>query len=110
MMKLIPERDRLLIELEPVKEKTVAKGKKEDGGDYEIIVPDKHHERVRHAVILAIGKPAIPEDEGRYSIVEKILVGYHVGRSGIIVDYAFGWLDDCHRIIRYDEVLGKIIG
>jgi co-chaperonin GroES (HSP10) len=110
MKKCLPERGRLLLELEPVKEKTVAEGKTEDGREYKILAPEKHRERTRRGVILAVGKPAIPEDEGRFAVGDKIMISFFTGMAGLIIDYELGWLDDCHRVVMYDAILCKLIG
>ncbi len=108
MKRFMPEKDRLLVELEPVKEKTVAEGKTDAGEDYKIVAPGEHRERTRRGILLAVGKPALPEDADRFSVGDTIMINFYVGKT--IIDYELGWLDDCHRVLRYDEVLGKLIG
>ncbi len=98
MKKFLPEKDRLLVELDPIKEKKVGM----------VIVPEKRHERVRYGVVLAVGKPAIPEDEGRFNVGDTIVIRFYVGK--VIRDYELGWNDDDHRVCRYDEILGKFVG
>lgn len=104
MKRFKPNHGRLLVELEPVKEKTVASGKTDDGRDYSIFAPDEHREQVRYGKVLAVGKPLRPEDEGRFSVGDTIVIKFYVGKT--ILDYELGWNDDCHRVVMFDEVLG----
>jgi len=108
MKKFMPQYDRILVELEPVKEKTVAEGKTLEGKDYKIVAPESHREKTRRGIVLAVGKAVRPEDEGRYSVGDTIMISFYVGKT--ILDYELGWTDDCHRVVRYDEVLGSFVG
>jgi len=108
MKKFEPQYDRILVELEPVAEKTVAEGKTDAGKNYKIVAPGTHREKTRRGVVLGVGKAVRPEDEGRYSVGDAIMISFYVGK--IIQDYELGWTDDCHRVVRYDEVLGKFVG
>lgn len=107
MKKFIPNRDRLLVELEPVKEKEIASGETADGGEYKLYAPGQHREQIRKGIVLAVGKPSNPEDEGRFNRGDLVVIKFYVGK--IIQDYDLGWNDDCHRVVRYDEVLGSFV-
>ena len=98
MKKFLPEKDRLLVELEAIKERKVGA----------VIVPEKRHELVRYGVVLAVGKPATTEDVGRFNVGDTIVIRFYVGK--VIRDYELGWNDDDHRVCRYDEILGKFVG
>jgi len=106
MKTLIPGTDKLLLELERVEEDVAAEGKTDDGGEYKIVTPETHHQRSRRAIILAVGKFRLPEDQDMYKPGDTVIVSFY---TGIIVhDFELGWHDDTHKICRYDQVLGKM--
>ena len=107
MKKFIPNQNRLLVELEPIKEKTVAEGKKEDGGDYKLVAPEMRREQARYGKVLAVGAPATPEDAGRFKVGDTVVIKFYVGK--VIRDYDLGWNDDDHRVVMFDEVLGSFV-
>jgi len=95
--KLVPERGRLLLELDKVEESKISE---------HLVAPDAHHQRTRRAIVLAVGKPSRPEDADRFKFGDKVMVSFY---TGIIVhDFELGWHDDTHKICRYDEILGKL--
>jgi len=95
--RIIPERGRLLIELDKVAETKISE---------HLVAPDLHKQRTRRAIVLAVGEPSREEDEGRFKLGDKVMVSFY---TGIIVhDFELGWHDDTHKICRYDEVLGKL--
>jgi len=97
MKRLIPGRGRLLLELDKVKEKKISE---------HLIAPDLHHEMSRRAIVLAVGKPSIPEDAGEFKVGDMVMISKHTGL--IVLDFELGWHDDTHRVCRYGEILGKM--
>jgi len=108
MKKFIPNQNRVLVELEPIKEKTIAEGKKEDGGEYKLVAPEARREQARYGVVLAVGNPAVPEDAGRFKVGDTIVIKFYVGK--VIRDFDLGWNDDDHRVVAFEEILGKFVG
>lgn len=108
MKKFVPNRDRLLVELAPIKERTVAEGKREDGGSYMLVAPELRREQARYGKVLAVGEPSTTEDAGRFKVGDTVVIKFYVGK--VIRDYDLGWNDDDHRVVRYDEVLGTFVG
>jgi len=90
-MKIIPKKGSLLVELNPVQQRKV------NG----VWIADKHSEKIRIATILDVGK-----DVTEYKKGDKIVVNYYTGSILYILDMR--WLDDTHKIIMEDNVLGKI--
>lgn len=97
MKRIIPERGRLLIELDKVAETKISE---------HLVAPDVHRQRTREGIILAVGKPSRDEDMDRFKPGDKVITSFYTGI--IIHNFSLGWHDDTHRICRYDEVLGKL--
>lgn len=97
MKKLIPGKGRLLLELDKVEERKISE---------HLIAPDLHSERSRRAIVLAVGRPSIPEDEGEFKVGDMVMINKWTGI--IVLDFELGWHDDTHRICRYGEILGTM--
>jgi len=108
MKKFKPNQNRVLVELEPIKEKTVAEGKTDAGGNYKIVAPEARREQARYGLVLAVGKPAKPEDAGRFEVGDTIVIKFYIGN--VIRDFDLGWNDDDHRVVAFEEILGKFVG
>ena len=90
MYKIIPLDDRILIELEPVDSKKVGS----------LFVSEKHSEKIRIGTVIAAG------DKAKFKVGDKIMVSWWTGT--IVYLYENRWTNDCHRILRDEEVLARV--
>ena len=92
-MKIIPQGNRILVQLTPVKEKVTKGG---------IVLPDTHGEESRIGSIIAVGE----EVDKKYQPGDKILIAFFSGTPLHFPDE--GILDDTVRIITQSEIMAKI--
>jgi len=104
--RFIPGKDRILFELDPLKEDVIAEFTRADGTEGKLISPETKRMPARRATVLAVGRPIREEDKDIYVAGDRILVSSYTGR--IIQDFDLKWNDERHKICRYDEVLCKI--
>ena len=90
-MKIIPKKGSLLVELNSVQQRKVG----------EIWITDKHSEKIRIATVLDVGK-----DVTEYKKGDRVILNYYTGAILYILDLR--WLNDTHKIVMEDNVLGKV--
>ena len=90
-MKIIPKKGSLLVELDKVQERKVGA----------IWVTDKHSEKIRIATVLDVGK-----DVTEYKKGDRVVLNYYTGMILYILDLR--WLNDTHKIVMEDNILGKV--
>lgn len=91
MVKIEPNEKRIYVQLEPVEEKKVGS----------LYVPDNHSERSRIGRVIATG-----DEVTRYVPGDRIFMSFY---SGVVTEFPqYGMLGDVHRIVREEEILGKL--
>ena len=99
--KIIPQGNRLLVQLNTIKEIS-KKIEKDDGTEGELILPQQHSEETRTAIIIACGDDV----DKKFKPGDKILVALF---SGVTLHFpGEGITDDTIRMITHSEIMARV--